>query len=236
MAKTQYTFKRYEKKYLLSETQFLNILTCLKEKMIEDEYGLHTICNIYFDTDLYELIRNSVDKPVYKEKFRLRSYGIPDSDDKIFAEIKKKYDGIVYKRRIAATTGEIKDFLSKDKMLKEDRQIQHEIQWLFNIYHPKPKVFIGYERIALLGKEMPDLRVTFDRNIRWRRDNLDLRQGDYGELILPENKVIMEIKTPDTMPLWLTSILSEKKIYPTSFSKYGTCYLNNIALKEFKKG
>lgn len=233
MPEIQRTFQRYEKKYILTPEQFHKLLFDLQAKMKEEEYGLHTICNIYYDTPTYDLIRSSLKKPVYKEKFRLRSYGTPNKDDYIFAEIKKKYNGIVYKRRVEACSEAIQEFLQNGKRIQHNKQIQQEIQWFLHSYSPVPKVFIGYERIALVGEEDSDLRITFDQNIRWRSEELDLLYGDKGELLLEEEKIIMEVKVAATIPLWLVSLLSEYKIYPITFSKYGTCYQRYIAAKVF---
>ena len=232
----QYSFKRYEKKFLLTREQYDNIFPSFSEKLKADKYGLHTICNIYYDTENFELIRNSVEKPVYKEKFRIRSYGVPNDDSVIFAEIKKKFDGVVYKRRVDGKTPEILDFVSEGSPLDGDKQIQSEIQWFLRVNKPVPKAFIGYDRVAYFGPEDRELRVTFDRNIRWRTDRLDLRSGDNGELILPDDMTVMEIKTPAAIPLWLVRLLCENEIYPASFSKYGTCYQKYIIQNIFQKG
>ena len=152
MKGTQHTFKRYEKKYLLTPEQYGRILPELGREMREDEYGQYTICNIYYDTQSFELVRASMAKPVYKEKFRLRSYGVPDREGVIYAEIKKKYDGVVCKRRVAACPDDIQAFITEGRRLDEDREIQQEIRCFFDRYHPQPKVFIGYDRMALAGK------------------------------------------------------------------------------------
>ncbi len=228
MEQVQHSFRRYEKKFLLTQEQYRALLSELREEMEEDQYGVHTVCNIYFDTDRFDLIRASVDKPAYKEKFRLRSYGIPKPDGTVFAEIKKKSEGIVYKRRVDATPSAIWDFVRNGRELCQDQQIQREIRWFLRTYCPVPKVFIGYERVALVGRGDEDLRVTFDWNIRWRRRGLDLSLGDDGELILQDNRVVLEVKVPAAIPLWLASLLSRYRIYSTSFSKYGTCYQHHL--------
>ena len=233
MDRVQYTFKRYEKKFVLTLKQYEALVSLLGNYMKEDEYGVHTIGNIYYDTDDYDLVRTSIEKPPYKEKFRLRSYGIPDDNSSIFAEIKKKFDGVVYKRRVAATPLEMQDFLNGGQIPHEDIQIQREIYWFLHMFHLTPKVFIGYERIAFEGYENPDLRITFDRNIRWRLEELDFRCGTEGQPVLPEERIVMEIKLPQTFPLWLAAVLSELQIYSTGFSKYGACYQRHIATNLF---
>ncbi len=235
MSAVQLNFQRFEKKYVLTPEQYDRLFSLLQHAMKIDQYGLHTICNVYYDTDHYDLIRRSIQKPVYKEKFRLRSYGVPEESDDIFAEIKKKYQGIVYKSRIAATWDEIQQMIKEGCVLPASRQIQNEMQWLLRRYRPVPKVYLAYERIAMEEKENPagGLRITFDRNIRWRRDDLNLCAGDAGQPLLPEERIIMEVKTPLAVPLWMVSLLSECRIYPGSFSKYGTCYQRYIAVSEF---
>ncbi len=196
----------------------------MKPYMKKDVYGQYTICNIYYDTDDWRLIRASLEKPKYKEKLRVRSYGTAKNDSKVFVEIKKKYDGIVYKRRITCGANEVFDYLNGNQNEADYGQIGREIEWFQQFYHTKPKVFIGYDRLAFAGIEDPELRITFDTNLRWRTDRLDLRYGDYGAPISGYGDVLMEIKIPDTAPLWLSHLLSKAKAYPTSFSKYGACY------------
>ena len=244
-------FKRVEKKYLLSTKQYEQLREELLLHMSEDSYGLHTICNIYYDTVDCELIRTSLEKPKYKEKFRVRSYGVPSKDDIIFLEIKKKYNGVVYKRRIPLAykdAMEVVESITTGKKLfgnnigeydvlqsYENKQILHEIEYIINHYQLIPNSYIAYDRIALFGIDEPELRITFDRNVRTRDTDLDLAMGDYGDVILDDGYYLMEIKTNGAMPMWLVSKLSEMELYPYSFSKYGTAHkmkvlegLNNV--------
>lgn len=233
MSKIQYSFQRYEKKFILTPEQHQELLPLLEPWMEADKYGEYTICSLYYDTETFELIRTSVAKPPYKEKFRLRSYGVPNEDDKVFGEIKKKFDGVVYKRRVAAPLAEMEQFLSGGELSDESPQIQREIHWFLRCHAVEPKVFIGYDRTALAGREDPDLRITFDRNIRWRTHQLDLRAGDHGQPVLPEERVIMEIKIPQAVPLWLVRALDRIRAYPAGFSKIGSCYQLHLAGKVF---
>ncbi len=232
MTPITYSFERYETKFLLTPDQYRVVMPLMQDKMVEDKYGIYTICNIYYDCNSFDLIRNSLEHPVYKEKFRLRSYGTPSDSDKIFAEIKQKYNGVVYKRRIEGTSDEILSFLNGNAAASDitgGAQVEKEIRNFFDRWQPEPKAFIGYERLALAGKDDPDLRVTFDWNMRWREDELDLRDGDQGQLILPDDHVVMEVKSAGAIPLWLTSILSMNHVYTQGFSKYGTCYSSYLA-------
>jgi len=223
----KYIFDRVEKKYVISETQYKELIERLKGKMQLDKYGFSTICNIYFDTNNYELIRTSLDKPVYKEKIRLRSYGVPTLESKVFLEIKKKYKGVVNKRRIEMTLQEAYDYIDRG-IIKEDTQIMREIDYCFKRYDLKPAIYLAYDRYAYQGLEDPEFRVTFDFNIRSRDNDLRLEKGDYGDLLSDEPIYVMEVKTLGSIPMWFVKILSELQIYPHSFSKYGEIYKEKI--------
>lgn len=224
----QCCFERYEKKYLLTPEQQSYLLRRIQPYVQADKYGEYTICNIYYDTDNWQLVRESIQKPAYKEKLRVRSYGVPAENDNIFIELKKKYDGIVYKRRIVTDACIAEPFLYGLVPDHGYGQIGNEIAWFQQFHKTTPKVFIAYDRMAFAGKDQPELRITFDTNLRWRRDKLDLCLGDFGQPIILTDHVLMEIKIPGACPLWLCRLLSETNAFPTSFSKYGTCYLKHI--------
>lgn len=226
-------FKRYEKKYMLSQLQCKELLKQLKAYMTIDGYGMHTICNIYFDTDNYDLIRTSIEKPLYKEKLRIRSYGVPKPSDTVFLELKKKYQGIVYKRRVQLPLKEAQLYLLRNKQPQVSSQIIREIDWFLNRYQPVPKAYISYDRCALFGKEDSNLRITFDQNILFRDSYLDLSKGNWGQPLLESGNILMEIKIPGSMPLWLSHMLTELEIFPTSFSKYGNCYKEHMVKDHF---
>lgn len=231
----QCCFERYERKYRLTKAQQRLILNGMRNHMKADNYGRYTICNIYYDTDDWRLVRASIEKPVYKEKLRVRSYGVQDDDGKVFVELKKKYDGVVYKRRIITAPETAKELLDGKLPVESFGQIGREIKWFQSFYSAVPKVFIGYDRLAFAGIEQPELRITFDTDIRYRTTELDLRLGDHGALILPHDEVLMEIKLPGVCPMWLSELLSEVGAFPTSFSKIGYCYTNNILKSEKKE-
>ena len=232
----QQVFKRYEKKYMLSPEQEEGFLKAIEGKMMMDEYGEHTICNIYFDNDGFDLIRASLNKPIYKEKLRLRTYGLPkDGDHMSFVEIKKKYKGVVYKRRIPMKISEAEDYLYRGIRPEKDSQILREIDWLLQRTGVEPKVFLAYRRRAFYGLQNKNFRMTLDRSITCSYDDVLLTSGKHldeskdspelvGTKILPEGYSLLEIKIPGIMPLWMSGILSQLKIYPVSFSKYGTYY------------
>lgn len=223
-------FKRYEKKYLLCGNQYEQVRKWLEPYMLVDAYGQSTICNIYYDTPQYDLVTRSMEKPVYKEKLRLRSYGTVTGDDIVFLELKKKYKGIVYKRRIPLTLSDARESFFSGRVAGEqaDSQIAREINYFLGHYEPVPSTYLAYDRIALYGKEDRSVRVTFDFHIRSRQDRMDLAEDSEGELLLPEDQVIMEVKVNDSYPFWLVHMLEQLKIYPVSFSKYGMAYQKQI--------
>ncbi|MEA4972836.1 MAG: polyphosphate polymerase domain-containing protein [Candidatus Metalachnospira sp.] len=232
MGKTNFVFKRTEKKYLLDRQQYESLIEILRPNVRDDEYGRYTICNIYFDTDDYYLIRKSLDKPTYKEKLRLRSYGTARDGDTVFLEIKKKYEGVVYKRRISLTLEEAEAYISGKSHPVDDSQIAKEIDYFFNHYLPKPKMFIAYDRQAFAGIDDEELRVTFDTGIRSREEILTLRMDSFTTPLFEDGTVLMELKTGEAMPLWLAHALSDLKIFPTSFSKYGDIYKQKVKNEE----
>ncbi len=222
---TQMVFKRYELKYLLDRRQREKVLKAMEPYMELDRYGHSTIRNIYYDTDNYRLVRKSLEKPVYKEKLRVRSYRPAGPDDGVFVELKKKYDGIVYKRRIELPERLAASYLSGVAQAPVQTQITEEIDYFLQFYETlSPKVFLSYEREAFFTREPGDFRVTFDENILWRETDLSLQKGIYGEHILQPGQTLMEIKTPGNIPLWMVKVLSEEGIRKTSFSKYGNAY------------
>lgn len=232
-------FNRVEKKYLIDLDTYDKFCEEIEPYMNNDKYcvdgSFYSINNIYYDTDTDELIRRSVDKPPYKEKLRLRSYGVPDIEDKVFLEIKKKFKGIVNKRRTVIKLSKAYDFLDRGIVPNSgsylNKQVVNELKYFIDFYKPKAKLFLKYDRKALFGKEDGNLRITFDKNITTRRYDLRLEAGEYGEQLLEDGKILMEIKTIDSFPIWLTDILSEYEIRNNSFSKYGTEYMKYIQKK-----
>ena len=223
-------FERIEKKYLLTAEQYRKLTERMNKYMKVDEYGKSTICNVYYDTDDFELIRTSIEKPVYKEKLRLRSYGTPKGDSTAFIEIKKKFDGVVYKRRISLPYSEAVRYLNHGirPNAKVNPQILKELDYFQQRYHTRPAMYLAYDRIATYGIEDPSLRITFDSNIRAREEDIDLSMGSAGKLLLTKGEVIMEIKVGGAYPFWLIRMLEDLKIYPKSFSKYGTAYTQKV--------
>ena len=244
MENYQAVFKRKEIKYLLSSEERNALLPILNTCMEPDAFAHSSISNLYYDTPDFRMVRRSLEKPMYKEKLRLRSYGTPEDTSTVFPEIKKKAMGIVCKRRISLPYQEAVSFLSGQQIASTDtcngttqqiastdmcdgttRQILHELDWMLASYENlSPRVFLSYGRDSYKEISDPSLRLTLDQDILFRTDRLDLQEGAFGEAILLPDQTLMEVKISNAAPLWLAQALSEIGIFPVSFSKYGRAY------------
>ncbi len=228
----QKIFKRHEMKYMLTYEQYEKLKILMKNHMQLDKYGKNLISNLYFDTNDFLLIRRSIEKPCYKEKLRVRGYAKVNHDSNVFIELKKKYKGIVYKRRIIAPHDQALAYLMQNKALDDDTQITHELDYFKEFYHDlAPRVYLSYEREAYFGLIDHDFRITFDQNILARDYDVDLTLGRYGNKVVDDDTILMEVKTSVGLPKWLLDFFAKNHIYKTSFSKYGTAYKNFIIAK-----
>ena len=221
-------FKRVEKKYPLDKEKKDMLLSLISHRLEPDPHGKNTICSLYIDTPDRVIIRNSLDARVYKEKLRIRSYGIPQKDTPVFLEIKKKYKGVVYKRRVKAPLEQVYRYLETGEKPVEG-QIMSEIDYALKFYkNAAPSMLILYEREAYFSAEDEGLRLTFDKNIRYRETETEMEKGDFGTAITEKDQYILEIKTNGGMPLWLSKALNECGIFPSRFSKYGTAFIRTL--------
>lgn len=222
--------KRYELKYYLNQAQLRYFMSQINNYMKVDKYGLTSIASLYFDTPDCRLINKSIEKPNYKEKLRLRSYGLAKENSPTFLEIKRKCDGFVYKRRIALLEDEA-NALIVNKESNDKEQISRELEAFMNNY-PKlePKYLIIYDRLAYY-QDNSDLRITIDMNPRYRVNDLNLHTSMVGKPLLEESGAILEIKVQHSIPIWLTHILTEGKIFQTSFSKVGAAHKKEMREK-----
>lgn len=219
------TFERYEIKYLLTNQERQALCELMEGRMKIDQYGRTTIRNLYYDTDDMRLVRHSLEKPVYKEKLRVRSYSRITSEDDVYVELKKKYESVVYKRRIALPEHEATDWLVGGKDRPADSQIAREIDAFRAFYTGiRPVVYLSYEREAYFPTDGSDIRITLDSNILARDYDLTLLKGAYGENVIGRDVTVLEVKVPGAIPLWLVRFLSGNGIRKTSFSKYGMYY------------
>ncbi len=216
--------KRYERKYLLDQDQTEYLVKALEGHMKLDQYGRCSIASLYYDTPNYQLIRTSVEKPLFKEKIRLRSYGLATRSSPVYLELKRKAYKIVYKRRVQTTIPLVEKFFAGSGDICAGGQINREITYFRDYYGTLvPACLIIYDREAYF-QPGGDLRLTIDYNPRYRTDHLDLTYSMDGNLIRPKGHTILEVKVQEAMPLWLSHILDEGKIYKNSFSKYGTAF------------
>ena len=222
--KNQMIFQRYEFKYWMDTRQMQAVLAAMAPHMVPDAYSHSSIRNLYLDTPDFRLIRRSLEKPVYKEKLRIRSYGRAGGAENVFVELKKKYRSVVYKRRISMPQDRALGCVAGTE-LWPDSQIGAELAYAADFYkNLRPAVFLSYERDSYHGVEDENFRVTFDREIRYRREKLTLDSDTWGIPILAPGRVLMELKVAGGIPLWMVHVLSEQGIFKTSFSKYGTAY------------
>ena len=227
--------KRYEVKFILNKEQLEFLKNALVGHMIVDQYGKTSIASIYYDTPDYHLIRTSIEKPSYKEKIRLRSYGVVEHGKPVYLELKRKVEGVVYKRRIETSESDVYRFLHYENDDITDGQIAKEMTYFRNYYKTlEPKIMIAYDRTSY--KEVDgDIRLTIDENPRYRTYDLNLHTSTEGIPLLKEGEAILEVKVQHSIPLWLVEILTKEKIYQTSFSKVGTAHKQEMSKKNNKE-
>ena len=219
-------FQRIEQKYLLTKQQYLNLQNIINKYFEKDNYYQSKIYNLYFDNNNNDIIINSLEKPIYKSKIRLRSYKEIKKDSEVFLEIKKKYNGIVYKRRLSLTYQEWNNYYTKNIFPNHDTQIMKEIDYEIKSFNLKPTIFVAYDRLSYYCKDDKNFRITFDTNLRSRSTNLKLKDSKENKDYFNEEIYIMEAKTIYGLPLWFTNLLTKNNVYPCSFSKVGNIYAN----------
>ena len=217
----QLIFRRTEIKYILTEEQIKSLMWLVEPYLKKDKYYKSTNCSIYFDNDSRYLAIHSLEKPLYKEKVRIRSYGVPTLNDIVFLEIKKKYNGIGSKRRIPIKLSDFNNYIQTGRLDSDSEIIKAELDNCLTRYNLKPTMFLAYDRTSYCDKNDPTFRITFDRNVRSRNADLSLEKGDFGKKFFKNGEVVMEVKALDRYPFYFVRALSKLKIYPSSFSKYG---------------
>ena len=223
-------FKRFEKKYLVDYQQLKKFKEIISKHTEVDNFGVQLIQNIYFDNDDWGIVRNSIEKPLFKEKFRLRFYGVESDGACVFVESKKKFEGIVYKRRVSLKLDSILKLGIKAALLEEGSQIAKELQYFVEREKTYEKMFLSYKRKAYKGIKDESLRITFDFDIKYRLENFNFSKPEGGTLLLGKDLTLIEIKNNKNFPLWLVRALSENNIFATSFSKYGRCFMEAMAV------
>lgn len=218
----QMVFKRTEAKYLLTHAQRSRLERRMARQMEPDQFGPSTVRNLYLDTPTFLLARRSLDHPLYKEKVRVRSYRPAGPGDRVFLELKKKCEGVVYKRRCTCELEEALGLCAcrRPPVGQVEREIAFTAQREGGLF---PVAYLAYDREAFYAPHDRDLRMTFDRRVRARWERLSL-SDDAGEWVLGQGLNVLEVKTSKAMPLWLVSYLSGEGLRKTTFSKYGMAY------------
>ena len=214
---------RMEQKYFVSFDKYKKLMDIIEDKLVKDKYFSERIYNIYFDNDEYEFMTKSLDKPLYKEKVRLRSYETADKNSYVFLEIKKKFQGHGNKRRVVINYNDAIDYINNKIIPDTNKQIMNELDYTFKKNNLKPKISLTYDRLSYAFKEDDSYRITFDTNIRYSNKKIDLVDLD-DDYCLFNDGYIMEVKTLKGYPMWFIKALNELKLFPTSYSKVGEAY------------
>jgi len=251
-------FSRYELKFQMPYDTYMEFKDRLGEHLQPDAYGdaegFYTIMNLYFDTYDNFFHRQNQNREPFRQKLRLRTYSIDNLDATCFLEIKKKYKGLVNKRRTVLTLRDAYRFLGLNEALEEEaaatggvideispltvsnKQIFNEVSFFTDFFKLTPRMVLCYDRRAFFDAVDDSVRVTFDRNIRYRTTDLRLEHGSYGENFVDSNTVLMELKVEKSVPLWMVELLNEFGLFKKKFSKYSTCinkglYINNYPME-----
>lgn len=238
-------FSRYELKFQMSYDTYMQFKERLGEHLQPDAYGdaegFYTIMNLYFDTYDNFFHRQNQNREPFRQKLRLRTYSIDNLDATCFLEIKKKYKGLVNKRRTVLSLRDAYRFLGLDEALEEEavanggsidtespivvsnKQIFNEVSFFADFFKVTPRMVLAYDRRAFFDAVDDSVRVTFDRNIRYRTTDLRLEHGSYGECFVDKDIVLMELKVEKSVPMWMVELLNEFGLFKKKFSKYSTC-------------
>ena len=219
---------RCEIKYLLAGAQRDALTELLGRRMAPDVFPEYLVQNFYYDTDAWDAARASLNQPAYKEKLRLRCYGVPAGGSALYLELKRKYKGVVSKRRVSLPAGEYAPGRAGALLALDNSQAAREMAFYLQRGPIKEKAFLAYQRRAYVGLGGENLRVTLDTDIRFRPDRLDFHHPDAGQRVLPSDMAVLEVKTPDNIPLWLSRALCGARLYPVPYSKYGVCYVKYV--------
>ena len=224
----------YEKKYIITSEQYRGLKASFGDRMAPDKYPNSQITSLYFDSPGNRIISHSLENLEYKEKLRLRSYVAPNDETLVFVELKRKYRGAVYKRRRRMPLLQAEDYLLNNgtppPSTRTNTNITNEINYFLSKNRDiRPAMYVYYDRESWgATQDQFYLRLTFDNNIRWRNEDLDIRNGNHGEPYLDSDHYILEIKTPIVVPLWLARALSEQGIYESSVSKYASSFHSSM--------
>lgn len=228
---------RCEYKYLLRGSEIDELRRKIAGQIPPDSHGggkPYTVSSLYFDNADRRLYYQTYDRAPYRYKLRLRVYGEPvGGDADSFFEIKSKLMGNSVKRRLLLPLSENERLWQSGRLPEDispdDGRIARDILNLIEYDRLEPAAVVSYERLAFAAPGSARLRVTFDSALRIRTDRLDLRLGTGGTAVMPEDFCVLELKSGENLPLWLTRLISEHRLANRSYSKYGqTRFLDKL--------
>ena len=230
VAMTQTVFRRYEAKYHLTNRQRSRLKILMASHMRPDAHGPSTVRSLYYDTPTHLLARRSSERPAYKEKLRIRSYREACDTTLVFLELKKKFDGVVYKRRVTLPLAAADAVLRGSKI--PTSQIEREIAFTASMYEDlQPAMLIICDREAYYDMANQNFRITLDRRVRCRWEEATLKGSCEGRSLLDETTSLMELKCAGALPLWMVGFLASEHIHRVSFSKYCSAWLLQQAIE-----
>ena len=235
------TFERKETKYLLTPMQYIQFRALAEGHMAPAEYHESDVMSVYYDTPDDLLVNRSIAGGKYKEKLRVRAYGRGETtpETPVFIEIKKKFKGVTYKRRVNCTQAAADAFLGGmdyeqaiDTWPLADAQAQDaahgrialqiagEIAWMRDHYDGlAPRMDVRTHRLSFVDADDPELRITFDADVSWRKAGSSREHS-----LFANGERILEVKCAQAYPMWLVAVLNECGARPQSVSKYGRAY------------
>ncbi|MFD1850905.1 polyphosphate polymerase domain-containing protein [Oceanobacillus bengalensis] len=224
-------FRRREQKYLITTDQYSELVYQLLPYMRPDKFGvdgMYTVTSLYFESSDYKIYFETKNKLRYRQKLRLRIYNDTDINSTAFFEVKQKHKDVVNKRRMLLPLKEAYRYLERlencslDSYETSNLQVLREIDYFRSLYRLEPAMVVSYDRHALHCIYDPDLRITFDHNLRCRNDDLQVEKGPHGINFIDKNLIVLEVKVNDSVPLWLTRILQQINCKQRSASKFCT--------------
>ncbi len=248
------TPQRYELKYIIRREQQQEILADLLPYVVPDghgdELGSYTITSLYYDTADFKAYWDKIEGHRFRRKVRLRVYGAGPvtPETACFVEIKQRLNNMVQKKRTLLPYAQATDMDTYDALDNEHginptgttedpakQAVLQEVQYLYQQLHLQPACIVRYNRIAFNGRDAnPDLRITFDTELRSRVHDLSLLSTGFADnsYFLPPLWAIMEIKVNRTAPYWLAQVLRAHGVTAHRFSKYCTglehCHGQNL--------
>ncbi len=223
-------FTRREQKYLITRTQYEMLVELMMPYMRYDKFGVngrYTVTSLYFENRSHQIYFETKNKLEFRQKLRLRIYDDTDINGTAFFEIKQKHNRVVNKRRTALPLKEAYRYIyywpdRLESYRPSNLQIMKEIHHFRTFYGLEPEMVISYDRHAFHCLDDPDLRVTFDFNLRCRSDDLQIEHGPHGAHFIAPDLVILEVKVTHSVPLWLTRFLQILNCEQRGASKFCT--------------